>query len=231
MKTTKEEKDAWIKKGSEIEADLLKLFGKDDPIVIADIGSCDGLSSIIYLNIFPNAEVHAFEPVYENFVEMNGNFFEYMKGKKVNTHFCALGEKNEDVEFFESYGDAPGMREGWETGNKSSSLLPPKRHLKDHQWCKFKSTRVHVRPLDSFDIERIDFAHIDVQGAELKVLKGGRNTFKTTTAIWLEVATVELYEGQPMKNEIKQYLDSIGFKVVKDTCGNLHAGDLLAVRK
>lgn len=46
MNTTKEKRDAFINAGSEIEKELYQIFKKGDPIVIADIGACDGLSSI-----------------------------------------------------------------------------------------------------------------------------------------------------------------------------------------
>lgn len=228
--TSKQEKDRFIEQGSEISLDLLTIFKSDEPIVVADIGACDGLSSIIYAKLFPNSFIYAFEPRPDNYAEMNSNFVEYGLTGRFQAWRLALGDKVGSVEFYESYGDAPGKRPGWETGNKSSSLLKPKKHLEDHKWCQFRPQSVSVKPLDSLALHKVDFAHIDVQGAEDKVLRGGRRTFKNTKAIWIEVANVELYEGQAMKNEIMRMLHMMGFKIVKDTCDKQHSGDLLCVR-
>lgn len=76
----------------------------------------------------------------------------------------------------------------------------------------------------------IDFAHIDVQGAEMKVLNGGVRSFKKTKAIWIEVANIDLYEGQPLKPDICRKLCG-DFNIVKDTCGKDKSGDILFVRK
>jgi len=70
MATTIEYKKKFVAAGSEIERDLLRLFRKEDQVHIADIGACDGLSTVIYHNIFPNAIHYCFEPVKENMDEM-----------------------------------------------------------------------------------------------------------------------------------------------------------------
>jgi FkbM family methyltransferase len=229
MKTTQEAKVKFIKEGSEIENELYSLFFCDQEIVIADIGACDGLSSIIYGNMFPKATIHAFEPLRDNYDEMLDNFGHYGLSNRAVAYNTALGSRAGKATFWRSYGQAPGV-EGWETGNKSSSLLKPRRHVLEHPWCNFRQESVSVVTLDSLNIPRIDFAHIDVQGAELEVLRGGVRTFSTTKALWLEVANCDLYQGQPLKHNIENYLGS-DFKVMKDTCGNRKYGDVLFVRK
>jgi hypothetical protein len=79
---------------------------------------------------------------------------------------------------------------------------------------------------------KIDFAHIDTQGAETDVLLGGKRAFAETKAIWLEVANVELYQGQPKKHELSRILDGMGFKMELDTCTKIKSfGDMLWIRK
>lgn len=232
MKTTKEKKDAFIAAGSEIADDLLKIFGKYASIVIADIGACDGLSTIIYANLFPNARLIAFEPIIENYNDMICNLNEYgVANRMMYTMPVALGDKNSITQMWRSHGDAPGV-DGWETGNKSSSLLRPTGHLESHKWCEFtKDVTVPVHRIDDMKLGTvIDFVHMDVQGAELIVLNGGINTFSKTTAIWVEVSTKELYEGQPLKHDIQIWMDHHGFRCIKDTCDRKY-GDMLFVRK
>lgn len=229
MNTTKEKRDAFINAGSEIEKELYQIFKKEDKIVIADIGACDGLSSIIYANMFPNAFIHAFEPRQDNFDLMFKNFEEYGIMNRCEMHLCALGDRDGMVSFYKSKGQAPGVKD-WDTGNKSSSVLRPKEHLNCHKWCEFDQEMVVMHRLDDMHVDHIDFAHIDVQGAEDEVIAGGRDIFDKCKAIWMEVANIELYEGQPLRGQLIGHLFRLGFVIEKDTSRNARFGDILFVR-
>jgi FkbM family methyltransferase len=230
MKTTKEKRDEFIDRGSEIEKELLSIFRKDERLWIADIGACDGLSTIIYSKIFPNAFFYVFEPLESNVHLIYENFSDYGLLPRTYIMPYALGEKAGTMKFWKSHGQHKDVKD-WETGNKSSSLLKPKKHLNIHPWCQFEEYTAEVQKLDNFRLMNdIKFVHMDTQGAELSVLKGGTKTFRRTKVFWLEVSTVELYEGQPLKNDILRYFGD-DFKVIKDTCGEHTQGDLLLVRK
>ena len=232
MKTTKEKRDVFVNAGSEIEKELYQLFKKEEPLILADIGACDGLSSIIYLKMFPNAIVHSFEPVEENWQELVANLHEYGMEKRYQAYPFALGNHKGEVQFWRSHGQDPRIVD-WDTGNKSGSLRVPALHLKEHPTVKFSSSKVKVVRLDDIfhESQRIDFAHIDVQGSEIEVLRGGARTFKQTRAIWIECCNIELYHGQPLKQDISRYLDSIGMKCMKDDCPKQKSsGDMLWVR-
>lgn len=225
MNTTKEQRDKFIAAGSEIATELKEIFGQNK-ITFADIGACDGLSSIIYSQLFPGSTGVAFEPLPDNCAEMIKNFTEY----NVNVHIemVALSNKIGDAVFYKSSGDAPKV-EGWNTGNKSSSLLRPKRHLTEHSWCKFMQTKVTTTKLDNFKYS-FDFIHIDVQGAELMVLKGGEKTISKAKAIWIEVSNIELYANQALKSQVSHFLNHIGFACKLDTCRSGKYGDMLWVK-
>ena len=60
-------------------------------------------------------------------------------------------------------------------------------------------------------IEAIDFLQIDVQGADLNVLKGASDLLKTTLAIQIEVEFSPLYQGQPLFADVDTYLRSRDF--------------------
>lgn len=222
MITTKEQRDKFIAAGSEIEKELKEIFG-DKKITFADIGACDGLSSIIYMNLFPGSKGVAFEPLPENCVDMMQNFHDY--GVDVDIKMVALSNKIGDAVFYKSSGEDPKV-EGWNTGNKSSSLLRPKRHLSEHSWCKFSQTKVMTTRLDSYKY-KFDFIHMDVQGAELLVMKGGENTLKLAKAVWIEVSNILLYANQALKSQVSFFLTYLGFKCKLDTCGNRKYGDML----
>lgn len=232
MKNTKEYKDKVLRQPLEIINELVDVFGPEGPGRIADIGACDGLSSIKYAMVFPKTIISAFEPRKDNFEEMEMNIKIYRMVGRIVPRMVALSDKEEErVEFWESYGQAPGNPDH-DTGIWSSSLLEPKEHLKQHTWCMFRRNQVfNVTTLDTLHLKEFDFIHIDVQGAELKVFKGAVGSLKSVKAIWCEVANIELYKGQPMKKDIINFLTPLGFKVKKDTCGDKKFGDVFFERK
>lgn len=54
---------------------------------------------------------------------------------------------------------------------------------------------------------------VDVQGFELNVLKGAENFLKNTTVLQLELSFVELYEGQPLIEEMTTFVKALGFEL------------------
>jgi FkbM family methyltransferase len=218
----------WINKGTDIHDDLLSKFKADAPIMVADIGACEGLSSMQYARIFPNAHFHLFEPRSDNVAMIRENIGEVAPNpSNFEVHHVALGKEAGTAPFWESYGTVLGMKD-WNPGNKSSSLLRPQDHLTEHSWCKFRQSYADVRTLDSFGIA-FDFLHIDVQGAEMDVFRGGEKTLESVSMIYTEVAKIRLYEGQALANDINTFLCGFGFELVKDTA-NEKWGDHLYVR-
>jgi FkbM family methyltransferase len=230
VKTTKEAKDNALRQPCEILSNLLDIFSEIGPRRIADIGACDGLSSIKYVMLFPDTHIVAFEPREDNYLELEANIKLYGMASKIATRRTAISDHNErNVPFFLSYGQAEWVKDS-DTGNKSSSLLAPKEHLKAHTWCKFRPDKCDIATLDSFltgpdKFHPFDFLHVDVQGGELNVFRGAETALKYVKAIWTEVSNIELYEGQPLKMDIIQYLSLRGFNCTKDTCGDKIAGD------
>lgn len=227
--------DSYIKQPLPFEKEIDNIFKPDQPLIIFEIGSCEGEDSIRLKQKFPNAAIYTFEPLPGNIKKIKKNFKRYgLPGDKVFQ--IALGDSNGTAEFHVSSGhpeDLPKTKD-WDYGNKSSSLLPPKMTLKTHKWLKFnKKIKVKTQRLDSFcaehNINHIDFAFIDVQGAELMVLQGAGNFLKKVKAIWMEVEAVELYAGQPLKNDVETFMAEQGFRKVKDTVDNI-SGDQLYVR-
>lgn len=64
---------------------------------------------------------------------------------------------------------------------------------------------------DLDDVGPFDGVKLDVQGAELDVLKGAEKKLATATLIQCEVEFVELYEGQPLYGDIAAFLQDHGF--------------------
>jgi FkbM family methyltransferase len=71
--------------------------------------------------------------------------------------------------------------------------------------------KVDTRRLDDLDmIEGCDFLKIDVQGAELDVLKGARQRLASCLVVHTEVEFVEMYEGQALFGDIDVFLRGEG---------------------
>ena len=72
---------------------------------------------------------------------------------------------------------------------------------------KIKTTKLN----DVDELPSIDFAKMDIQGAELTVLKNGTKKLKDCLAVQLEVSYICLYENQPVFGEIDLWMRSQGF--------------------
>lgn len=215
---------------------LEKLFPKNDPLVIFDIGACQAEDSIKYAKLFTQANIYAFEALKSNFDKGIALIEEYNLSTRISLHFLALSDKKGTATFYVSSENIPNKNPAKERGNKSSSLLPPTENQKKiFSWLSYKEQQeVETERLDTFcqrrGISKIDFIHMDVQGAELMVLQGAGNFLDKVHVLWLEVESLELYENQPLKNDIENFLQKAGFTCILDKAGNV-CGDQLYVNK
>jgi FkbM family methyltransferase len=227
-------RDGYVASPLPIRDELLRLFDPSAEVVIFDIGACEGEDAIRYARLFPAAIVVAVEPLAAN-VERARSLRQRYGTRNVRIIEVALSDSEGIAPFYVSAGRPPGTPDGldWDFGNKSSSLLRPTGHRDQHPWVTFEKT-IEVRTTTlrrlckELGLERVDFIHLDVQGAELKVLRGAGPLLGRVTAIWLEVEAIPLYAGQPLKGDIADYLTTQGFRLVKDSVGSV-SGDQLWV--
>ncbi|TRX04539.1 FkbM family methyltransferase [Flavobacterium gawalongense] len=228
-------RDNYILTDSPLKKDLLKLFKKNDKLTILDIGGCEGEESIRYSRIFPFSSIYIFEPVPENQKLVNENIIKY-KAKNIELIPLAVSDEDGFSEFYISSGHPENHPKNldWDFGNKSSSLLFPESS-NNPNWLNFnEKINVQTTTLDNFfinyKIDQIDFVHMDVQGAELKVLIGANDHIRHIKAIWLEVANVELYKSQPLTRNIENFMNSNGFYLIKSKM-NGQVGDQFYLNK
>ena len=230
-------REKFINSPIEIEFELLHLLDKNAALTIFDIGACEAEDSIRYSNLFPHAKVYAFEPRPDNCakaVELIKNY----KKQSIYLEQLALSNQNGKATFYLSEGQPETIKDtkNWDYGNKSSSLLPPSEEMKKHtEWLQFKN-KIEVETMKLSDyvfknkISSIDFAHMDVQGAELMVLEGAGNFLSKIKIVWLEVEVVELYKDQPLKNVIEQFMERNEFTNVLNKVDAI-SGDQLYVNR
>lgn len=99
----------------------------------------------------------------------------------------------------------------------SSSLLPIGRRQTEYfrDTAEIGTLKVPVQRLDDLSANwagRTDqLLKIDVQGYELNVLRGAAQTLNSCKYVYAECSEVELYEGQALKREVADFLQSHGF--------------------
>jgi FkbM family methyltransferase len=170
-----------------------------------------------YARRFPRSRVFAFEPLPSNQRLITANFNRYAVTNATLVPL-ALSDRAGEAIFHVSAGRPADEFAGkdWNYGNKSSSLLAPARSEPMYGWVEFKETiKVPTGTLDEFcrdrTIARVDFIHMDVQGAEHLVLQGARTMLPHILAVWLEVSDQPLYKGQRLRGDIEEFMQAHGF--------------------
>ena len=101
-----------------------------------------------------------------------------------------------------------------------SSLYPPDEELVESipelGVIELRETAdVHLRTLDGWaadaGVGRIDCMKLDVQGAELDVLRGATQSLRTTRMLEVEVTFNPIYKGQALFGEVDGFLRERGF--------------------
>jgi hypothetical protein len=103
--------------------------------------------------------------------------------------------------------------------------MAPKNHTVKTPWVKFENTiEVKTKKLETYclenKIEKIDFIWMDVQGAELNIIKGMGEFKDKINYIYTDYSDEELYECQGTKQQI---IDLLGpnWDVIFDFGGDI----------
>lgn len=107
----------------------------------------------------------------------------------------------------------------------------------DNSWCKYYNVgtiQVPTITLDSLikDTDKYNFLNIDVEGAELDVLKGATQLLDKIQYILCETQYKERFKDTPTHDTIEKFLNERGFTCVDktDTYHHLNWGDSLFVK-
>jgi len=173
-----------------------------EAVTVLDVGASRGQFATLMRYQRPAARIICFEPLPAALATLS----RVGAASRFEIHATALDERR---------GFAPLHVA---TKDDSSSLLP----LTERQSSEFGGmgtaglARVETRRLDDFelDIRRPCLLKIDVQGSELRVLRGARATLALVDEALIECSFVELYEGQPLAADIVSFMAGAGFSVV-----------------
>jgi len=169
---------------------------------VIDIGANVGEFTLIFHYLFNRPKIYAFEPL-----PSGKNKRMNIENEKGNiTYFpFALGNENTKKKFnISSWAPSSSFLP---MGNSHKTAYP---HSADS-----KEIEVECKKLDSLlslnDIEDSLMIKIDVQGFEKYVIEGGNKLFKKASIIIIEMSYIELYEDEPLFDEIYKLITNLGF--------------------
>lgn len=164
-------------------------------------------------------KIAVFEPLLSNFNVLEQNVFGL--NANIDGYQVALGSEEKEVEMYVS-----------SNGGLSSSLLKPKKHLTQYTDITFENKElVEVRTLDSYEFVEYNFINMDVQGYELEVLKGAKQTLNYIDYVYCEVNRDEVYENNAYIEEIDEFLSQYNMERVETDWQGDTWGDALYIRK
>lgn len=143
----------------------------DHPVLV-DAGANVGYVSMAFSNNFDNSSVYALEPAQRIYKVLKKN----VSGFKNIKPFClGLGNSNNKVDLYV---------------DKKESAFSSVKHILSNE---FDTEKIQIKTLDMFcqeqKIEKIDILKIDVEGYELEVLTGAKNTLKKVKYLHIEANT------------------------------------------
>lgn len=171
---------------------------------IFDIGSRDCCQTLEMADWFPESKIFAFEPIPKSAEWCRKNTKE-----RKNVYFfeTAIANTNGKIDFYQVT-----------NGNIGASSLLKKNN--NHQYgSQYVQEKIQIDSIkassfiENENIENVDLIWMDVQGAEIEVLKSFENKINTVKAIHTEVGLSQIYENSTIKNELIEYMEKQNFIV------------------
>ncbi len=167
-------------------------------------------------------KIYAFEPIPSLYQQLS---LAIKDASNVDAFELALGNQSGEANFFVSSGES----------DASSSILQPIEHLKTNPKVKFdQQIIVKTSTLDDWaktnNIQNVDFMWLDMQGYEYDMLSLSTVIFPTVRILFTEVSTIELYRGQMLYENFKQWLFDQGFKLIMEDLPWEFTGNALFIR-
>lgn len=182
---------------------------------VMEIGSWDALDSIEIARLLPNAQIHIFEAAAENIPICTANINRTDVKNRIKLWNMAGNDRTGILEFNAVDIERSKTKYNRGVGSKYKLIEGLEGSFINEHWAQ-KTVKVWGYTLDDwrkqYNIPSVDAIWMDVQGAELDVLKGAKNTLANTRVIMTEAGIKPYYDGQSLKPEIDKYLMSIGFK-------------------
>jgi FkbM family methyltransferase len=177
---------------SEIGYIFSRVCGQND--IVLDVGANIGTTALFFAKQCVNGKVHAYEPS-KSMIQVLKNNIERNNIQNIEVHPYALSDKAETA---------------WlkvETPNNPGSA---------HLTADAEGSPVDIYALDENPptTNRLDFVKIDVEGYEMKVLKGGQQLFRShKPMIVLEINFYALERMQTAASDVYRLLTEWGYQL------------------
>ena len=205
---------------------VLKEYVKPGMTVI-EAGANNGSESVIIAHLLgPTGHLFAFEPFEKVARILNINILINNCDSIITLEKLALGSSEETIEFYIPKENVSNQGEASKYPFSSTFDSIHVKQTKLDQWVKTKN------------VSRVDFIKMDVQGAEMDILEGARNTIKLMKpVIYLEADAIQSSNGNSnldtlyrnlieLDYEIYTYIDN---KKTKLLYNNIMSGNWLAI--
>jgi FkbM family methyltransferase len=186
---------------------LKKISETFTPNVIYDIGASTLHWTKAAKNIWPNSEFCAFDAIEEA--------EKLYKSKNIKYNIGVISDQdNKIVKFYENKENPAGNSYYKEIGHPNSVNVYP-----ENSYIERKSMTLEtIVKCNNFLLP--DIVKIDVQGAELDILKGGQTIINKAKYLIIELQNVEYNRGAPLENVTIEYLQSNGWEIVEAKFSN-----------
>jgi len=215
---------------SVLVSELDEIVDRHSVHTILDIGSRDALEAIALKDHYPEATVYAFEcnpPAIERCAQNIQDHPDIILIPKAISDECG------PVVFHAI--DPEKTITTWPDGNIGASSLFVANPAYPNETYVQNEITVEAITLAQWavdaGVDTIDIIWMDLQGAELKALRGLGELIETVRAVYTEVEYREMYFGQPLFPEIDEYLTLHGFHLRAKFNTSEWFGDVLYVRE
>ncbi len=198
---------------SRFHMNRLKNYFNDKRLnIIFDIGAHNGDFVDNFFLKHPYSKFYCFEPLEKNYLLLKKK---YSNNQNVEIYKNGIGEKNENLEINVNI---TTNASSFSEFNEEALFYRFRKFLLGAKKIVTHKEKCEIISLDDFvlnqQISFIDLIKIDVEGYELKVLKGAIDTLKNTKYVIIEVTLSNIFKNYN-KDEIIKLLENNGFKKEK----------------
>ena len=191
----------------------LKEHLNHDNMIIYDIGS-----SVLHWTqhaskIWNNSKIYLFDAM----TEMKLFYDEYNKKNNTNYEYnvgVLCDEDYKRISFYQNDELSGGNSYYKEIGHPNSANIFTEDHIKHKVGMKLETV------VKNKNIPMPDLVKIDVQGAELDILKGSMNIINNAKFLIVELQHTEYNKGAPLCNQTRDFLVENGWKVYAEKFSN-----------
>ncbi len=177
------------------EEEILEHFTPKEGDIVIDIGAAFGFYTILSSKMIgPKGKVIAIEPQLESFQMLNSNI-KLNKLSNVKTLNSAVYSKETKLQLYSSY-----------------SVIPERAGKNTLDFIEVNCNKLDNLIFQEGKINEVNWIKIDVEGAELEVLKGAHNTLSKSKDIALLIEIHNISEGRNHYEPIMDLLNNYNFK-------------------